>query len=69
MTITLRTSKISEKWLAIMSKTERIGIRITKELKRELERLAYSENRSFSNYIETLLIDHVENRTGRAVKS
>ncbi len=40
-------------------KTERIGIRITPELKQELERLASAENRTFSNYVETLLIDHV----------
>ena len=50
-------------------KTERIGIRITKELKEELEKLAKKENRTFSNYIETLLIEHVKNRTGRTDKS
>ena len=50
-------------------KTERIGIRITPELKKALELLANEENRSFSNYIETLLKDHVQNRTGRADKS
>ena len=61
--------KISEKWSIIMSKTERIGIRISKELKKELEKLADAENRSFSNYVETVLISHVENRAGRAVKS
>jgi len=44
-------------------KTECIGIRITSELKEKLEKLAASENRPFSNYIETLLIAHV-NRTG-----
>ena len=49
-------------------KTERIGIRITPELKASLEELAASENRTFSNYIETLLIAHVQSRTGRAVK-
>lgn len=47
-------------------KTERIGIRITPELKKALELLANEENRSFSNYIETLLKDHVQNRTGSA---
>ena len=50
-------------------KTERIGIRITKELKEDLEKLSAKENRSFSNYIETLLIEHLKNRTGRADKS
>ena len=51
------------------NKTERIGIRITKELKKELEKLADKDNRTFSNYIETLLIEHVKNRTGGADKN
>ncbi len=42
-------------------KTERIGLRITKELKETLEKLAAEENRNFSNYIETVLIKHIEN--------
>ncbi len=41
-------------------KTERIGLRITKELKEALEKRAEEENRTFSNYIETVLIEHVE---------
>ena len=41
-------------------KTERIGIRITKELKQKLEVLAQKEHRSFSNYVELILIKHVE---------
>ena len=45
------------------NKTERIGIRITPELKEQLEKLAAKENRTFSNYIETLLIEHVKNRS------
>jgi predicted DNA-binding protein len=44
-----------------MIKTERIGIRITKELKKKLEILAKKEHRSFSNYVELVLINHVEN--------
>ena len=41
-------------------RTERIGIRITKELKEKLEFLAMYDSRSFSNYIEKLLNDHVD---------
>ncbi len=42
-------------------KTERIGLRVPKELKEALENRAKEENRTFSNYIETVLIEHVEN--------
>lgn len=43
-------------------KTERIGIRITKDLKRKLEVLSQKEYRSFSNYVELILINHVEEK-------
>lgn len=46
-------------------KTERIGIRITKELKKKLEVLAQKEHRSFSNYVELILIKHVEEKSGK----
>jgi predicted transcriptional regulator len=38
-------------------RTERIGIRITKDLKKKLEVLAQKEHRSFSNYVEMVLIE------------
>ena len=43
-------------------KTERIGIRITKDLKKKLEVLAQNEHRSFSNYVELILIKHIEEK-------
>ncbi len=46
-------------------KTERIGIRITKDLKKKLEVLAQKEQRTFSNYVELTLINHVENSEPR----
>lgn len=36
------------------------ALRCTKVLKKELEYLAKQTNRSFNNYIETVLSDHVE---------
>ncbi|MCP4651628.1 MAG: hypothetical protein GY853_16325 [PVC group bacterium] len=47
-------------------KTERIGLRVTKELKEALEKIAKEQSSSFSNYnlsyyIETVLIKHIEN--------
>jgi predicted DNA-binding protein len=49
-----------------MKKTERIGIRITKDLKKKLEVLAKKDSRSFSNYIELILINHIiETDTGK----
>lgn len=38
-----------------MTKTERLQIRITPELKAKLQRLAEAENRTVSNYIEYLI--------------
>lgn len=38
-----------------MSKTERIYIRITPELKAQLQAAAAAENRSITNYIEKLI--------------
>ncbi len=38
-----------------MAKTERIQIRISPELKQQLQRLAEAENRTVSNYIENLI--------------
>lgn len=41
-------------------KTERIGIRITKELKDRLKILAQRDHRTFSNYIEMVLAEHAD---------
>lgn len=38
-----------------MSKSERIYIRITPELKEQLQKKAEAENRSVTNYIESLI--------------
>lgn len=38
-----------------MSKTERLQIRISPELKQQLQRLADAEGRTVSNYIEQLI--------------
>lgn len=47
-----------------MTKTDRLQIRITPELKEKLESLAASENRTVSNYIENLIKREVEKREG-----
>ena len=38
-----------------MAKTERLQIRITPEMKEQLQELAAAENRTVSNYIECLV--------------
>lgn len=38
-----------------MTKTERLQIRITPEMKERLQELAAAENRTVSNYIENLI--------------
>ena len=42
-----------------MSKTDRLNIRISPELKEQLQALADAENRTLSNYIEQLIINAV----------
>lgn len=42
-----------------MSKTERLQIRITPELKTKLQALAQAENRTVSNYIENLIREKI----------
>lgn len=39
-----------------MTKTDRIAIRISPDLKAKLQALAEAENRTVSNYIENLII-------------
>jgi predicted DNA-binding protein len=43
-----------------LAKTERLFIRITAELKEQLQELAESENRNLSNFIENILIKRIE---------
>lgn len=37
-----------------------VTIRTNEEIKKELDRLALEENRSLNNYINTILIKHLE---------
>lgn len=39
-----------------MAKTDRIQIRVTPEMKEQLQKLAEAENRTVSNYIESLIL-------------
>lgn len=39
-----------------MAKTERINIRLSPELKEQLQRAADADNRTLTNYIETLIV-------------
>lgn len=43
-----------------MAKTERLQIRISPELKQQLQRLAEAENRTVSNYIENLIREKLQ---------
>lgn len=46
-----------------MTKTERLQIRITPELKAQLQKMAESEGRTVSNYIEQLIKTSINNST------
>lgn len=39
-----------------MAKTEQLNIRVTPELKEQLQKAADAENRTLTNYIENLII-------------
>ena len=43
-----------------MAKTERLQIRISPELKQQLQRLAEAEGRTVSNYVEQLIKRELE---------
>lgn len=43
-----------------MTKTDRIQIRISPDLKEKLQKLAEAENRTVSNYIENLIIKELK---------
>ena len=46
---------------SISSENTRTNITISKELKAQLEELAKKDNRSFNNYVITVLKEHVDN--------
>jgi uncharacterized protein (DUF1778 family) len=48
-----------------MKKDERIAIRLTKDMKDKLEKLAEADNRSLSNYIIKVLSEHIKNSKAR----
>jgi predicted DNA-binding protein len=48
----------------MMNKTERLQIRISPELKEQLQALADAENRTVSNYIENLIKQEIEKARG-----
>ncbi len=43
-----------------MSKTERIYIRVTLEVKEQLQKVAEAENRTITNYIENLIKEAIK---------
>ncbi|NLD79290.1 MAG: ribbon-helix-helix protein, CopG family [Mollicutes bacterium] len=46
-----------------MAKTERLFIRIAPELKKQLQEMAKAENRNLSNFIESILIKKIEEKS------
>lgn len=48
-----------------MPKTERIDIRISPELKQQLQKAADAENRTVSNYIVNLIQNDLKERGGK----
>ena len=53
------------KELILMPKTERIDIRISPELKQQLQQAADAENRTVSNYIVNLIQKDIKERGGK----
>ena len=47
---------------SISNENTRTNITISKELKSKIEQLAKEDNRSFNNYVITILKEHVENK-------
>jgi predicted DNA-binding protein len=47
-----------------MKKDTSVNLRLTAELKSKLQRLADLDGRKLSNYIERVLVAHVENQGG-----
>ena len=50
---------------SISNENTRTNITISKELKAQLEELARQDNRSFNNYVITVLKEHVENLSNK----
>lgn len=50
---------------SISSENTRTNITISKELKTQLQELAKQDNRSFNNYVITVLKEHVENLSNK----
>ena len=50
---------------SISNENTRTNITISKELKAQLEELAKQDNRSFNNYVSTVLKEHVENLSNK----
>lgn len=48
-----------------MTKTERLQIRLTPEIKEALQRLAEADNRTMSNYIELLVRREIERQANK----
>jgi predicted DNA-binding protein len=46
-----------------LAKTERLFIRVTSELKEQLQALAKAENRNLSNFIENILLQKIEEKS------
>lgn len=46
-----------------MAKSERLFIRITPELKEQLQEMAKSENRNLSNFIENILLQKIKEKS------
>jgi predicted DNA-binding protein len=49
----------------IERKTERLSIRLTRTLRRRLEKLAAEDRRKLSNYIELILEEHAERKAAK----
>lgn len=45
-----------------MTKTERLQVRISTEMKETLQKLAEAENRTVSNYIENLILRDIKEK-------
>ena len=46
-----------------MAKTERLFIRVTADLKEQLQEMAKSENRNLSNFIENILLQKIKEKS------
>ncbi len=49
----------------LMKKDASVNLRLTSELRSKLQRLADADGRKLSNYIERVLVAHVESTSGK----